>query len=422
MKAVHSRRSMPARSPAALRADAAAARHPTDRLLRSDMHRIDHMSTSDIIQPITKANAIPAVQRFNGKVVYHYAMDIAYDTKRSPLKTLLGQPVTSYKPDTGKRAPRDFYFYQPQTVRMPPVTLSGPNGPMEAQCVIKLFPVGALSITLHAPFQQQTLTDLVDYHDVDDAQRHARELAQKVIDELGDWLIRPVVPVREDEAYTVFCLDAVSAAEMLQPSTEAWLRDHRRAVAALLTQEADAHRLSEQEISETAQRSLSYYAHDLVVIDWDAALIIDEPTQFDATLHIMELANVQLAELESYDRMIDSRLARAYDLSHVRWKSRRVMSDNLREFRLDMARFRDELSNTTKFFGDWHLARVYQALYERFHLASWYNIVKSKIDTLDDLYRIYKQDQVNKVMVFLEAAIVLLFILDLVLLVVVGAI
>ena len=63
-------------------------------------------------------------------------------------------------------------------------------------------------------------------------------------------------------------------------------------------------------------RFLSYYEHDLVVIDWDAALIIDEPQNFDETLYVMELANLQLAELEAYDRILDDSLERAYrDLS-----------------------------------------------------------------------------------------------------------
>ena len=41
----------------------------------------------------------------------------------------------------------------------------------------------------------------------------------------------------------------------------------------------------------------------------------------------------------------------------------------LREIRIDMARFNDELPNTTKFFGDWHLARIYEKLSARFHLS-----------------------------------------------------
>ena len=44
----------------------------------------------------------------------------------------------------------------------------------------------------------------------------------------------------------------------------------------------------------------------------------------------------------------------------------------LREIRIDLARFSDELSNITKFFGDWHLARIYEAIASRFHLGDWH--------------------------------------------------
>ena len=89
----------------------------------------------------------------------------------------------------------------------------------------------------------------------------------------------------------------------------------------------------------------------------------------------------------------------------------------LREIRIDMARFNDELSNTTKFFGDWHLARIYEKISSRFHLAEWHRTINGKLKTLDDLYQMLKHDQNNRWMVILEVTIVLLFIIDLVILV-----
>ena len=43
-----------------------------------------------------------------------------------------------------------------------------------------------------------------------------------------------------------------------------------------------------------------------------SALIIDESRSFDEILYIMELANVQLAELEAYDRILDDAVEIAY--------------------------------------------------------------------------------------------------------------
>ena len=39
-------------------------------------------------------------------------------------------------------------------------------------------------------------------------------------------------------------------------------------------------------------RKLLARPYDLVVLDWDAAMIIDEPRYFDETLYVLEMANV----------------------------------------------------------------------------------------------------------------------------------
>ena len=154
-----------------------------------------------------------------------------------------------------------------------------------------------------------------------------------------------------------------------------------------------------------------------MVIDWDAALLLDEPQNFDETLYVMELANLQLAELEAYDRLLDDSLERAYrDLGPRPMRGRASTLRELREIRIDLARFSDELSNITKFFGDWHLARIYENISARFHLGDWHRTIDKKLQTLDDLYQLLNHDRTNRWMLILELTIVLLFVIDLVIL------
>jgi hypothetical protein len=230
--------------------------------------------------------------------------------------------------------------------------------------------------------------------------------------------IRPVVHLAEEEAYTVFCLESpLHNPDGTSMRTEDWLKSHRRIVAALLTQETDPGRLSHQESTESTDRYLSYYENDLVVLDWDAALLVDERKNFDETLYILELANLQLAELEAYDRILDDALERAYrDLGAGPGHGRRNAMRELREIRIDLERFSDELSNITKFFGDWHLARIYENVAARFHLGDWHRTIDAKLKTLADLYQILNQDRNNRWMLILEVTIVLLFVIDVVIL------
>jgi hypothetical protein len=308
-------------------------------------------------------------------------------------------------------------------VRLPPLERIGPHGPIRVERAIKLLPVGAISITIRVPFDVEQIEDLVAFHDLQfsngSLHDEVRHLAEEVRRELQSYYIRPVASLAEEEAYTVFCVQSpLLASDGTPVRAENWLKAHRRDVAALLTQEPDMDHLSKQESDESTGRFLSYYEHDLVVVDWDAALIIDEPQHFDETLYVMELANLQLAELEAYDRLLDDALDRAYrDLSGRSMRGRSSIMRELREIRIDLARFSDELSNITKFFGDWHLARIYENLSARFHLADWHRTIDDKLETLDNLYQLLNHDQTNRWMLILELTIVLLFVIDLVILI-----
>jgi hypothetical protein len=359
---------------------------------------------------------------YRGDVVYLYAFDAAYEMVRRPVTSLLGQPVAEFVADVSKRSPRQLFFYRPQMVRLPALERIGPRGPVRVERTVKLLPVGAISIACRVPFEVADARELVDFHDLafssGTLQDEVRALAEEIRRELAPYFIRPHERLADEEAYTVFCIEApLRDADGGTVNAEEWLAMHRREIAALLTQEPEPASLSEQETEESTARYLTYYGDDLVVVDWDAALLIDERRNFAEPLHLMELANLQLAELEAYDRLLDDSLDRAYrDLRSRGLQSRAAVLRELRELRIDLARLSDELSNITKFFGDWHLARIYQALAARFHLGDWRESIDKKLETLDDLYAMLAQDRTNRLMLILEVTIVLLFIVDLVVL------
>ena len=352
-----------------------------------------------------------------------YAFDVAYEMTRSPVRELLGNPVSEFAVDASKRSPRQLFFYRPQMVRLPAQERFGPRGPIRLERTIKLLPVGAISIQVRIPFAVNKIEDLVCFHDLRFSDGtwlydEVRDLAEQVRQELRNFYIRPVERLGDEEAYTVFCFNAPPAASTSQPlKAEEWFLQNRRQISSLLTEEADVGRLSDQESDESSAKYLSYYENDIVIVDWDAAIIVDEPRFFDETLYIMELANLQLAELEAYDRILDDAVEKSYrDLQVRRFRGISIggVQRELREIRVDLARLSDELSNITKFFGDWHLARIYQSLGQRFHLADWHKTIDEKLKTLDNLYQIIRADQTNRWMLILEATIVLLFVVDIV--------
>lgn len=362
--------------------------------------------------------------KYRGEVVYIYAFDIAYDMKRQPVAELFGQSLTNYSIGPSKRSPKQLFFYQPQMANLPEEQRHINGRTVQIQRSIKVFNVGAVSIQIRVPFQVDKIVDLVEYHELKftkcSIEDEIMKLAEQAKQELEPYCVQPVSQLTQIENYTVFCLHYLPQNhDGSKFQAEDWLKMNRRDIAGLLTEEANSDYLSEQEATESTGQYLTYYSHDLVVIDWDAALVVGEKESLDDILHIMEVANVQLVELSAYDRLLDGSLEKVYrDLAKRRVKVSREIHRNLREIRVDLARFSDELSNITKFFGDWHLARIYTSLSNRFHLADWYQIIREKLRTLGDLYQLLQQDWVNFWMVVLEATIVLLFIFDVILLLV----
>jgi hypothetical protein len=355
-----------------------------------------------------------------GEVAYIRAFDIAHDMTRQRVPRLLGQAVQDYVVGPSKPGPKQGFFYRPQMVTLPPKTYPSSAGPLIVSMTVKIFNVGAVSIQVRTPFEVSSIEDLVDYYGLSLAGKSIEaevvQIVEQVRRELAPYLVRPVSALGPGEDYTVFCLYELPETEEEHRSAEAWLMENRRAVAGLLTQERDATRLSEQEAAESTERYLTYYETDLVVTDWDAALVVEERDGLEEILHVMELANVQLAELAAYDRVLDGALEVAYhDLTRAR-RVRGQVSRGLREIRVDLARLNDELLNITKFFGDWHLAKIYQSLSGRFHLGDWSDVINVKLRTLADLYQLLHQDWLNLWMVILEITIVLLFVIDVLLL------
>jgi hypothetical protein len=198
-----------------------------------------------------------------------------------------------------------------------------------------------------------------------------------------------------------------------------WLAENRRAVAELLT-EAPGGTLSDSQVTEVLRIGRSYAKTDLVVIDWDAALVVDLGGSLEDVLYVLELANLQLEEYRAMDHRLDRYLDAAYD----DLKSRRfgvfgtysATLGKLRLFRVDVTKLNDEVTHISKFVGDWYLARVYLGAGERFYLNQWRASVENRLAQLDELYSVVNADINNRRMTWLEILIVVFFAIDLLML------
>ena len=87
---------------------------------------------------------------------------------------------------------------------------------------------------------------------------------------------------------------------------------HQSVIAGLLKSEKIP--LDEKEIEYTMSAQLKYAKDDLVIVDWDGAFIFDQQGEFDPTVELFQLANLQLLRYRILDRELDERLHRVASL------------------------------------------------------------------------------------------------------------
>jgi hypothetical protein len=352
-----------------------------------------------------------------GTVVALYAFDVAAEVRTERIGEIFGRKPFPFQLRAGPTAPKAVSISAPLTALLPEIDGEAKGLRLRLRPTVKIFDVGALSIAYEIPFEVDGLRDLLPYHVLAAAgiplEAEAGRLATEVTRELREALVKPNPALPPVEAYTVFRIHSVG------PDAEEWVRRNRTEVAALLNEEIDPGRLSERQLQETFRHALSYSKADQVVLDWDAALLVDPGPSADDLLYMLELANLQLEEYRILDDRLDLFVSKAYeDLErYAPLRSLMLAPDatlrRIRQMRMDITRMSEELSNITKFVGDWYLARVYLACKDRFHLGHWETSVDQKLLEIDRVYSMMHHEINERRMLILEAAIVALFVVDL---------
>ncbi len=348
-----------------------------------------------------------------GEVVYLFAHDVGNEVVRADVGRILGQVAAPLAVRGDHTAPRDLPLHQPLSVE-PAVQLTIGGRPVRIQ--VRIYDVGVVSIVFRIPFEIEAWVQLMRFHcsQLDDGRRieaASGQLCSEIVRDLGKAILKPAGST-EPEAYTVFVLTDLGGPR----EVAAWAREQQLQIAGLLS-DVESERLSEAQVSEVFRHKQSFEKTDWVIVDWDAALVVDLTGYVDDVLYVIELANLQLEEFRVMDAALDRQLATAYTLleKRPRFSIGRPATAlrHLRALRVDLAKLADEVMHITKFLGDWYLARVYLSVRERFHLEQWRASVAQRLAQLDDLYSVVRAEVNERRMLWLEVIIVVFFAIDL---------
>ncbi|HET7469906.1 MAG TPA: hypothetical protein VFJ81_09545 [Gemmatimonadales bacterium] len=358
--------------------------------------------------------------RVAGAVITYRLYDVGYalDLERAA-RLLEGQATGRPRPMRGE-AKALVIAQPPLTLALGPVTLPGGHAWPAAQMSACCYDFGVISLRLRVGLPDESswpdlvaLTRALERADL--ASVFGPALSQ-LTSQLAPAVTRPAVaPVAED--YTICRLtalrDATGAGTTPGALDDVPLVELLLGEPRALTEDARRHLLS---------RRFSYTDHDLAVLSWDAALVI-EPAAGDQDVEfVLEFANAQLLELRVYDAYLDAELPQLYDRASLARRGPAALL--VRRFEHVLAGLHTLVADTTevvervenglKVTNDVYLARIYQAALAMFREDAWRLGVARKLGIFRDTYAMLNDEAQTARGNVLEVIIILLIVIEVV--------
>jgi hypothetical protein len=177
--------------------------------------------------------------------------------------------------------------------------------------------------------------------------------------------------------------------------------------------------LSEGARRELLRQRFSYYTDDLVVLTWDRAFI-HEPRGDSDVMDVLDVANARLLEMRYYDQLLQTELPRMYDLVEATQRvrpllgSRRFANLARRLYTLvaEVTEVREKVDNALQVTEDVYLARIYASALDLFRVAAVSASVERKLAMIRDTYAaLYEEASAGRA-ALMEAAIVVLIVVE----------
>ncbi|HYM39269.1 MAG TPA: hypothetical protein VEY12_03865 [Thermoplasmata archaeon] len=356
-----------------------------------------------------------------GEVVYYRLFDLGAAIDLDEVQRRVDMPFLSGRIVSERGAPKYARLGQPLLVHVDQREVDTNLDRLTFTIAVKLYGVGALSVVLRTPFEVDTLRDLRPYGTVrireggKDASldEYGARIAERIEEDLVPYMHDSYEIKVEPEPYTVYCITV--SEHPVRTFANGW----RREVTALLASDPRPDDISDAEVEDTWKNWLSYYQDDLVVVEWETALVLEPTASYEDTLAVFEIANLQLLELRTYDAYLDKIIDKAYDdLEDLLGRTTLFRSGGgklkeLAELRMDLSEATFQVDNISKLWGDWFLGKVYRVCSKKFELESWRHTVEEKMGDLSDIYQVAQAEVEGRRMFILELLVVLFFIIDL---------
>ena len=159
-------------------------------------------------------------------------------------------------------------------------------------------------------------------------------------------------------------------------------------ITRLLLGEADPRPLAPEQIEAVRARAIRYFGDDLVVVDYDAAVIVDAACGREL-VDLFELATARLLELRYYDAMLakasEAIVADAARARRGRWLLRSPFepaAERAAQLLLELTEMTDRFERSITLLGDAHSVLVYREAEARLRIAEAQRSVDEKLSSV----------------------------------------
>jgi len=356
-----------------------------------------------------------------GEVVVHRLYDVGYEIDLDRAFARLADSAPERPRPVRGEAQAIQIANPPVTVTLGAESIATGTGASDARLSARIFDFGVISVRAQVPIA--ATRSWAQFVACGTAAANAaawREIFPRIrtqlVQRLGDAVLRPgESPVTED--YVVFRIDRMTDAAGARLGNEV-LED--AAIAALLLGETRP--IAPNTRREALAQRFSFYEDDLVVITWNAALVVEPVAEDTDAQYVIEFANAQLLELRFYDSLLDRELPPMYDRIeearhgfHIFGRRYSRLLSQLQTRVAETTELVERTENALKVTDDVFLARIYAAALEVFRGRTWRAGVDSKLAIVRDAYTMLNAESQARRTEVLEVIVVVLILIEIVL-------
>lgn len=344
---------------------------------------------------------------FTGNIWIFHAFDVGDDLNLARVKD---SRTLDWHPETYSRYFKNYHI--PLTVKLPP------DAPGNHVASAKLHNFGVVSLRYKVPFKESLERLRASINGIEDryhkqSVKDAEALFRKIKGQLKQphfYLLR--------QSYVIVQVDPHPAIT----DTMILKEQFGGLIASILRFETET--LSEYKKDEILESAIGYYRGDLIIIDTEAAFIYDD--EYDEILDIAEFTNMQLLELQYFDKLVDQQLNFVYHRQQT--KKLPLTSylpfvgylkndpiDDLGRLKVDITVITERLENSIKLAGETYYSELYGLLMRKLDIVRWKESLSNKLAIIKDIRTVYQNKLDSLREDLLSVSVILLILVEVIL-------